>query len=386
MNKKRIFGIVVFIILGLFMFTFANPLNEKGDDNQPKEASGSKTIANNDSKDVTNNTPASNNEANTERNNTTNGNTRNVNRNVNNQTGTLNGFVQNNEQSNVQPTAQEATVAPVASEQPVAPVQPVELKPEPVQPVEPVKPEKPEREEPIVPKPVDLTIDKLNAIQELKDYRKSYEFTDDSEYKDTIEEFSRAINDAESFIDIKNALNEGKKAIDELINKDLEAYKEAAKKEIQDYADSLLLVTDVTELLDGYYGDIDEATTKSAIDEIVEDAKAELDKIKQQEIDKAKKDAINTINEYKKDDEKNISEIVNVKNEAKEDIDEVNDLEKIQEIVDKAKEDIDSIINNKKFTVTFYGLMNKVIKTETVAYKAAATTLKMNATQTGWNG
>ena len=29
MNKKRIFAIVVFVILGLFMYTFANPLNDE---------------------------------------------------------------------------------------------------------------------------------------------------------------------------------------------------------------------------------------------------------------------------------------------------------------------------------------------------------------------
>ena len=39
MNKKRIFGIVLFIIIGLFTFTFANPnekVEENGGNNQPQ--------------------------------------------------------------------------------------------------------------------------------------------------------------------------------------------------------------------------------------------------------------------------------------------------------------------------------------------------------------
>ena len=32
MNKKRIFGIVLFILIGFFMFTFANPNEEINDE------------------------------------------------------------------------------------------------------------------------------------------------------------------------------------------------------------------------------------------------------------------------------------------------------------------------------------------------------------------
>ena len=35
MNKKRIFGIILFLLIGFFMFTFANP-NEKVNDEDKK--------------------------------------------------------------------------------------------------------------------------------------------------------------------------------------------------------------------------------------------------------------------------------------------------------------------------------------------------------------
>ena len=51
MNKKRIFAIVVFIILGLFMYTFANPANDESNNNNANQpTSSTDTNDNNDSR------------------------------------------------------------------------------------------------------------------------------------------------------------------------------------------------------------------------------------------------------------------------------------------------------------------------------------------------
>ena len=398
MSKKKIFAIVVFIVLGLFMYTFANPLNNNSDDNGANNGNG-----NNNG----NGAPTANNNDNTQ------GNTaRNTRRAV-----------------NATPVAQ--TAATTANQDAVIVVNPVEDNKPSIEPVV-----------------IDLTIDKLNAVDELTKYKSGYEFTDDTEYKKVIEDYTKKINDSESVKEINDNLQDGKDAIDKLIEDDLSAYKEAAKKEIADYATSLELTTDVTELLKGFYDEIDEATTKSAIDkivekakkaldevkaaeilaaykdaakeeiatyakelelttdvteildgfnkeideaknqdavdEVVEAAKKKLDEIKAAEIAKAKEDANKEIDEYKKEDETNLPKIVDVKDEAKEEIKKTDDIEKINEIVENAKDKIDEIINNTEYTVVFYGLMNKKVSTQTVGYKKAATKPKMKATQKGW--
>ena len=401
MNKKRIFAIVVFIILGLFMYTFANPLNndkEDGNANQPANGDNSKPIANNEVNALGNPT-------------------RNTRRTANNN---------NNAPVVATPATADATT-PVVIPTAVEETKP-EVKPAPV---------------------IDLTMDKLQAIDELTKYKSNYVYEDSTAYKKVIEDYTKLINDSETLDDINKNLSDGKNAIDKLIEEDLAAYRDAAKTEISVYAAKLELTTDVTDLLKGFYDDIDEATTKSAIDKIVEDAKAKLDEIKAAEIlaaykdaakdeiadyaeklelttdvsellvgfngdideaedkdavdkvvedakkkldgvkaaeiAKAKSDAKDEIDKQNKEDETNLPKLVDIKDEGKGNVDKAETIDDIDEAKASALEAIKDYIDNQKYTVVFYGLMNKKLSTQTVGYKKAATIPTMKAKQKGWN-
>ena len=170
MNKKRIFGIVLFFLLGFFVFTFANPKNDNED------------INNND---ILKPTPAAT-ENHGENNNQKPQNI--VQTDINNQ----------EQQSNVQPVmnyqGQSKNGGSSNTAQPV--VNPAPIHPEQSLPVE-----------------------------------------------------------------------------------DLTDYRNAAKKEIADYRDSLNLVTSTEKLIETANGQIDAANTKSAIDKVVSDTKDALDKL-----------------------------------------------------------------------------------------------------------
>ncbi len=437
MNKKKIFAIVAFIILGLFMYAFANPLNDNSDDKNGNQTPSSDTSG---QKDATNTEPlvAVNEPV---RNNTRRNDTRRTDNTVNNQV--------------VPPVQTEADTQNNVSNNTVEPTNGTGENVEPINPPTPVNPEnpKPAMEENIPV--VDLTMDKLIAVQELKDHRKDFVFEDDSEYKKVVEEYIKKINDSLTKNDITSNLEEGKKAIDSLIEEDLDAYRKAAKKEIADYADELQLTTDVSELLEGFYDEIDEANTKSAIDKIVEkakkaldeikaveiltaykeeakkeiadyakelelttdvsnlldeinkdidgsedkdavdkvveEAKKKLDDIKASEIAKAKEDATKAIDDLYTEDEKNLPEITDIKDKAKKEVENTDDIENLQDIIDKAEKDIKDIIDNKEYTVVFYGIYNsskktKVITTEKVEYKKAVTAPKMNKSINAWGG
>ena len=133
MSKKKIFAIVVFIILGLFMYTFANPLNNNSDDNGANNGNG-----NNNG----NGAPVANNNENTQRNATRN-------------------------------TGRAATATPVAAtantanQDAVIVADNTNVSPAVNPTVDPAEENKPSIE-PIV---IDLTMDKLNAIDELTKYK-----------------------------------------------------------------------------------------------------------------------------------------------------------------------------------------------------------------------
>ena len=361
MNKKRIFAIVVFVILGLFMYTFANPLNDESNDNNANQPA---TSADTNDKKEESRLLADNNTRNTRRQDT---------RRVVN--------------TNTQQVATDATpveqpvVTPVEEPTPVAPVVDPATNVDPIRPVQPVEPVKPAIED----KPINLTIDKINAVDELKKHKGNYEFSDDTDYNKVIEDYSKKINDSTTKDEINNNLSDGKDAIDKLIADDLFAYKEAAKKEISDYADELDIKSDIKEVLVGFNNDIDEATTKKEIDKIVVDAKAKLDEIKAAEIKAAQDAAKKAIEDQNKEDETNLPKIVDIKNEGKDAVDKAETIEDIEKIKEDTIEAIKDIIDNKEYTVVFYGLMNKKLSTQTVKYKKAATAPKMNATQKGWN-
>ena len=325
MNKKKIFAIVAFIILGLFMYAFANPLNDNSDDKNGNQAPSSDTSG---QKDATNTEPlvAVNEPV---RNNTRRNNTRRTDNTVNNQVVTP-VQTEADTQNNVSNSTVETTNGTGENVDPINP-------PTPVNPENP----KPAMEENIPV--VDLTMDKLIAVQELKDHRKDFVFEDDSKYKKVVEEYIKKINDSLTKNDITSNLEEGKKAIDALIEEDLDAYRKAAKKEIADYAEELQLTTDVSELLKGFYDEIDEATTKSAIDKIVEKAKKALDEIKATEILAAyKKEAEEEIADYAKELELT-TDVSNLLDEINKAIDEAKDQDAVDKVVEEAKKKLDEI-------------------------------------------
>ena len=276
MNKKRLFAIVLFIVLGLFMFTFANPRNNK--DN--KKANG----------DIL--TPVE-------------------------QTNEKEPDVTSNEE-------QEIITTPVVNDnQIIFNRQPVNTQ---------------NRETAVVPT-VDLTKNKQAAIDELNNYKKDYEFTDDTDYKKIIDEYTDKINNSDSKDDINKNLEDGKDVIDKLIEDDLNQYKEKAKEEVHKYASDLDFVIDISSLITEIDTQIDNQTTKEAIDKVVEEAKDILDNL----LKIAKEEAISQLKDYKKDYPFNEQNKETRRELVEEGINNINDATTVREVLDKLKEAIEKI-------------------------------------------
>lgn len=348
MNKKKIFAIVIFVVLGLFMYTFANPLEEDISESANQTSTNDQTnetkeeVAVPVAENATQETVSESTTRTPLQTRPTNNTSRQTNINTNTQTNT-------NTNNN-----QEETSA--VEEQ---------TKPE----------EKKQEENNSQEEIVDLTQDKLNAIKELSDYKKDYVFSNEDDYKKVVDEYTKKINDSTTLDEINKNLDEGKAKIDELISDDLLAYKASAKKEIKDYAQSLNLTTDYSSLLENANNSIDNASTKEEIDKIVDETKKALDDMKISKINKKKEEAINTINEYKKDDEEFISDITTTKEEAINNIndEETNTLEEIESIVEDTISKIDDLVNNTEFSVNFYDFNKKLIDSQKVKYTKDAT-------------
>lgn len=276
MNKKRLFAIILFIVLGLFMFTFANPRNNK--DN--KKANG----------DIL--TPVE-------------------------QTNEKEPDVTSNEE-------QEIITTPVVNDnQIIFNRQPVNTQ---------------NRETAVVPT-VDLTKNKQAAIDELNNYKKDYEFTDDTDYKKIIDEYTDKINNSDSKDDINKNLEDGKDVIDKLIEDDLNQYKEKAKEEVHKYASDLDFVIDISSLITEIDTQIDNQTTKEAIDKVVEEAKDILDNL----LKAAKEEAISQLEDYKKDYPFNEQNKETRRELVEEGINNINDATTVRKVLDKLKEAIEKI-------------------------------------------
>ena len=149
---------------------------------------------------------------------------------------------------------------------------------------------------------------------------------------------------------------------------DLTAYREAAKKEIRDYRDSLNLETDTKDLIDSADNSIDEATTKEAIDKVVEDTKKALDDLKAKELSDAKEQAKKELKEYNEDElysEENQEKVDKIKEDGYKEIDEATTIEEVKEILEEKEKEIDDILKltDTYFKVTFvdfYG--NETVK------------------------
>ena len=314
MNRKIAFGIVLFVGIGLFMFTFANP-NDKVD----------------------------NNNGSTQANNTTN-------------------EVQNKETDDVAPVINLADPTNVPVEAPAG--------------------DNGNTNAPVVPNNgtanvVDnaLVEAKEAAIAELKNYKNDYDYPNKEDYNSIVNKYVDEINKASTIDSINKSLEDGKNAIDTLINEieaakkaeELAEYKDAAKEKINEYAKDIdLEKTKKEEIITDASKKIDEATTKEEIDGIVEDTEALLDEAAQAELDEYKKAAKEEINNYAAETELNETKKEEIVTDASKKIDGAKTKEEVDGIVEStealldeaslneykeaAKEELKAYKNDEKYT------------------------------------
>ena len=251
MNKKRMFGIILFIIIGLFTFTFANPNEEVEENNgeglqqeikQPvveeiktnEEKSNEKTTSQQVAKQNPNaidrasqdNLKKNDNEANQGKNNNEdNQGNNNKNNNENNQNNNNNNDNQNNN---------------------------------------------------------NLEQAKLNAIEEIKKYQESKNLQDDEKSKTLVNEATNNINNSKSEEEIKNIVENIKKALDNLKNKEeLEDLRNKAIEEIKNYKKDELYSEEnqnkVNEIKNETINNINES--EKEIEKIKEEGKTKIDSI-----------------------------------------------------------------------------------------------------------
>ena len=263
--KKKIIGIAVFLFAALFMFTFANPASET-------EEKMDNNITTNDKKNVEEN---KNTEIKTEEkveNQTVNNNLRRVN--ISNKVNTISN-VKKEENSNVL--------------------------------------------EPFAPIGIDLDTVKKNAIKELENYldKENYRENEQKEIDKIIDEAKEKIDNATTIEEINKIKEDTKQELDkvktdkELTQEELDKAKEEAKKELENYLDKENYreneQKEIDKIIDEAKEKIDNATTIEEINKIKEDTKQELDKVKtdkeltQEELEKAKKEAIANLKKYRDD-------------------------------------------------------------------------------------
>ena len=276
MNKKKIFGIVLFIVIGLFMFTFANPNEEL------EEGNVENNLTINEEKQDKEKKPKNNQEDN---------------------------------ELTVDITNTEETVPAFAPAQVVQQVSIEELrnqaKTEVSNYANSLELEDTEKMQEIVNEAntlidnanskneldriVEDTKNKLDevktlenlenskeaALEEVKEYKNDYDFIDEDKYSELVNDASEKISAATTEEEVNEELEDFKKAIDELI--ELEDYKKNAIEELVLYKDSLeltKLIEEAEEVVDEAKTKINGASTKEEVDEIVDEAKELLDEIK----------------------------------------------------------------------------------------------------------
>ncbi len=284
MNRKIAFGIVLFVGIGLFMFTFANP-NDKVDNN------GESTQANNTTNEV-----------------------------------------QNKETDAVEPVINLADPANV-----------------------PANNGNTNGPAPVVPDNGNNVVDntladaKTNAINELKNYKSDYKYPDMDKYNNVVNQYVDEINNATTVDGVDEALENGKNAIDNLINEiELNNAKEEAKTKINEYAEGVdLEEAKKEEIITDASNKIDEATTKEEIDGIVEDTKTLLDEAAAAELEDYKKAAKEEINNYAKDVDLEETKKEEIITDAFENIDEATTKEEVDGIVENTKALLDEASLNE---------------------------------------
>lgn len=232
MNKKRIFGIVLFILIGFFMFTFANPNEEINDEDvKPKTEEKNK-------KDT-------------------------------------------NEKTDLEPVAE--IPAPITVVNTEANINlPTENNIPNIQPVDNTKE---------IEKALELENAKGKAIEELEDYKKDYNYTDSKARDEIVKEYTDAIKNAKDITDVDRLLNDAEEKIDELVKEDLTNYINAAINNIKKYAlDDEKYISEIKDEKSNGIGkletiketdlkDIDYKNIKNEIDGIVEVTNDNIDEI-----------------------------------------------------------------------------------------------------------
>lgn len=360
MDKKKIFGIILFIIIGLFMFSFANPneeaelydcgdeentmqeevtscVNEKMEEGATEKkalSSCRKTYCNgvkdNNANDEENTIKEptveetinnAQNEVDTTVNNNGVNNTTNTVVNNNNQTTVGN---QNDNQSNIG--------AGTTSDESQN---------------DNNKQNNDKKEE------VDeLIVLKEQAILELKQYFESKNF--EKEYqkqaKNILENGINNINASENMKEVLEALENAKKELDNLLNKqELENYKKDSVNDINDYAKNLEISDAKDEIIDEAKEQIENATTKEEVDKIVDSTKEELNELKEkEELADAKEKAIEELKNYKNDynyEEENEKLYEELLNEYIEKINSSTSISEVNNNLELGKQEIDQLIN-----------------------------------------
>lgn len=318
MNKKRIFGIALFIIIGLFTFTFANP-NEK---------------------------------------------------------------VEGNDGGSLQQEVKQPVVEETKDTEKIKDTEAIkdnnDTTPQPVVNPNPVVVNVPQQDNLNQnDNQNNLEQIKTKAIEEIKNYQEAKNLQEDEKSKNLVNEAINNINNATSEEEINNIVENTKKELDKIKDElDLDEYKKLAKQELKKYSDSKNFNESYSKLaekiLNEAYNMIDSATSKENIDMIVTITKKALDNLKsQEELEDLRNKAIEEIKNYKKDEsysEENQNKVDEIKKETINKINEAkNDIEKI---VEEGKSKIDSILTLKetKYTVKFIGLNDELLKEENVLY------------------
>ncbi len=287
MNRKIAFGIVLFVGIGLFMFTFANP-NDKVDNNS---GSAQENITTNE--------------------------------------------IQNNETDNVEPVINLADPANTEAQAPAVDNGNANV-PAPVVPNNVVD--------------NTLADAKTNAIEELKNYKNDYDYPNKEDYNNIVNKYVDEINNASTVEDVNKALKDGKTAIDTLISEieaakaaeELVKYKENAEEIINEYAKDVdLEETKKEEIITDASKKVDEATTKEEVDKVVEDTKKVLDDAAASELEAYKDDAKEIIDEYAKDVDLEKTKKEEIIADASKKIDEATTKEEVDGIVEDAEASLD---------------------------------------------
>ena len=382
MNKKRIFGIVLFIIIGLFTFTFANPnekVEENGNNNQPQEEVKKPVV---DESKVEND--------NTEVNEPTVVITPVINQNnqsdLPQEDNTLEKFknakIEEIKKYQEDKNLNENEKANKVIEDSTNKINSSTTKEEIEKIVEEAK-----KELDKIKEELDLEQEKENAIKEIKKYQEDKNLNENEKANKVIEDSTNKINNAKTKEEIEKIVEETKKELDKIKEElDLEQEKENAIKEIKKYQEDKNLNENekANKVIEDSTNKINNAKTKEEIEKIVEETKKELDKIKEElDLENIKNKAIEEVKNYKKEElysEENNSKVKDLKEEAINKINNAKTKEEVEKIVEEVKKEIDSILTLKEtsYNVKFIDLKGEIVKEEQVLYGKSAIAPDMN--------